>query len=135
MPGLFLRQLWENRSSGTYADWFANSPSPTCADCGGRALDRFTAEDDDKRQVLRHNVHSWLAVHSEIRRRRPDAACEWLRAERCRGFTAHAALRPVPASLKADKLLRVLCELDDPQQRTTTPIGTWRQDRPRRHRY
>lgn len=126
IPGLFLRQMWETRSPSVYADWFANSPSPTCSDCGGRALDGFSADPNDKRQVLRHNVHAWLDVHTEITRRQPAAAKEWLHWERCRGLAAHAALRPVPARLKADALLRALCELDDPQQRRITPTGDWR---------
>jgi hypothetical protein len=34
VPGLFLRDLWEQRSPGIYADWYANSRSPVCAKCG-----------------------------------------------------------------------------------------------------
>lgn len=126
VPALFLRQLWETRSPSTYADWFANSPSPTCTDCGGRALDGFSNHPADKEQVLRHNVHAWLGVQTEITRRRPAAAQDWLNTERCRGLAAHAAIRPIPVTLQADMLLRALCELDDPQQRRTTPTGQWR---------
>lgn len=126
MPGLFLRQIWETRSPGVYADWFANSASPTCGECGDRALDGFSPDPADKRAVLRHNVHAWMQVHAEIMRRRPDAARDWLHRDRCRGLDAHAEMRPIPATLKADALLRALCELDDPQQRRTTATGQWR---------
>lgn len=123
MPGLFLRNLWEHRTPGVYADWFANSPSPTCPDCDGRALDVFDKTDTDKRNVLRHNVHAWLAVFEELRlRTRPEqrrwSADEWLTA-----LTAHLTLRPGAGTVEADLLLRQLVELDDPLGRRTTLQG------------
>jgi len=126
VPGLFLRDLWETRSPSTYTDWFANSPSPTCPDCGGRAMDNFTDHPLDKQQILRHNLHAWLSVLTQITRRHPAARRDWLNTERRRAFAAHLELRPIRATMNADKLLRALCELDDPQQRRTTPTGSWR---------
>jgi len=126
VPGLFLRQLWETRSPATYADWYADSPLPTCEDCGGRAMTTFTNHPDDKAQILKHNIHGWLAVFGEIRRRQPTAARDWLNHERRRALAAHADLRPRSTALQADRLLRSLCELDDPEQRRTTATGGWR---------
>lgn len=124
-PGAFLRDLWELRSPDTYADWYANSPSPVCEPCGDRALDSFTNSPADKARVFAHNAHSWLGVLDEIARRRPDAAREWLAADRRRGFEAHLALAGAGATMSADRLLRRLCELDDPQQRRALPTGAW----------
>jgi hypothetical protein len=124
-PGLFLRDIWEHRSPTIYADWYANSPSPTCAQCGGRALDTYTNRPADKDQILAHNVHAWLEVLTELTRRQAGAARSWLAGERRRALAAHLELRPGTANLAADPLLRWLCELDDPQQRRTRPTGAW----------
>lgn len=124
-PGLFLRELWEFRSPTTYADWYADTPSPTCADCGGRALDTFTADPADKQAILRHNVHAWLAVLDEITARDPLAAQAWLDADRRRALSAHLGLRPGAGVVSADRALRSLCEIDDLRQRRTNVTGQW----------
>jgi hypothetical protein len=126
VPGLFLRGLWEHRSPSTYADWYANSLSPTCGACGGRALDEFGSGEADKEAVLGHNVHEWLGVYAELRcldlvRRR-----RLLVAERAAALAAHLILRPAVVTVEADPVLRQLVELDDSQGRRTTPQGAWR---------
>lgn len=126
VPGLFLRDLWEHRSPGTYADWYANSPSPTCGACGGRALDEFGSDEADKEVVLRHNVHEWLGVHSEICDLDPVTRRLVLAEERADALAAHLNLRPATVRFEADPVLRQLVELDDPQGRRTTPQGAWR---------
>jgi hypothetical protein len=125
-PGLFLRDLWEHRSPGTYGDWYGNSPSPTCGACGGRALDEFGNDEADKVAVLRHNVHAWLGVHSELCSFDPLSRRLILAEERANALAAHLALRPASATVEADPILRQLVELDDPQGRRTTPQGAWR---------
>ncbi len=124
-PGAFLRDLWELRSPDTYADWYANSPSPVCQECDGRAVDSFTGSPADKARVFAHNAHAWLDVADEISRRQPHAARQWLDAERRRGFEAHLALTGTGTALAADRLLRRLCELDDPHHRRALPTGAW----------
>lgn len=125
-PGLFLRDLWEHRSSGTYGDWFANSPSPTCHACGGRALDVFGSDEADKKAVLRHNVHAWLGVHADLRGQDCITQRRILGDERAAALAAHLSLRPASGHLEADPVLRQLVELDDPRGRRTTPQGAWR---------
>lgn len=126
IPGLFLRDLWELRSPDTYADWYANSPSPICGACGGRALDEFGRDGADKKAVLSHNVHTWLDIHSELctldlADRRDTLATEWTEA-----LTAHLSLRRANFRFEADPVLRQLVELNDPWGRRTTPEGAWR---------
>jgi hypothetical protein len=123
LPGLFLRDLWEHRSPGIYADWYANSRSPTCDACGGRALDSFDSDEADKEAVLRHNVHAWLAVLEELRARTPAEQRQWSAQEWAAALAAHVALRPAHGIIEADRLLRRLVELDDPKGRRTTPQG------------
>jgi len=123
MPGLFLRELWEHRTPGIYADWFANSPSPTCPDCNDRALDVFDKTDTDKRNVLCHNVHAWLAVFNELRVQTPPEQRRWSADEWLTALTAHLTLRPGVGTVGADLLLRQLVELDDPLGRRTTLQG------------
>jgi hypothetical protein len=125
VPGLFLRELWETRSPTIYADWYANKQGPTCTACGGRSMDSFTNDIEDKRQIRVHNIHAWLTVLDELRHQ-VDQAQRWLKAERLRALEAHAALRPLSGRFEADRLLRRLCELDDPEQRRTTTTGQWR---------
>jgi hypothetical protein len=125
-PGLFLRELWEHRSPDTYADWFANSPSPTCHACGGRALDAFGRDLADKEAVLRHNVHAWLGVHADLQGKDLEARRQMLVAERAKALAAHLQLRPASGYLEADPVLRQLVELDDPRGRRTTPYGALR---------
>ncbi|MGQ0774233.1 MAG: hypothetical protein ACT4NY_07440 [Pseudonocardiales bacterium] len=100
LPGLFLRDLWEHRSPDIYADWFANSPSPTCPACNGRALDVFDNTDADKRIVLRHNVHTWLMVFDELRGRTRTEQRRWS-ADEWAAVKVQRALRlspePVPS--------------------------------------
>ncbi len=125
-PGLFLRELWEHRSPDTYADWFANSLSPTCHVCGGRALDSFGRDPSDKEAVLRHNVHAWLGVHADLHGLDLGARRLMLAAERADALVAHLRLRPAAGYVEADSVLRQLVELDDPNGRRTTPQGAWR---------
>jgi hypothetical protein len=124
-PGLFLRELWETRSPSVYSDWYRDSAgTPTCAECGGLAVGRFSNHPRDKEQILRHNVHAWLDVLTEITSRPGTSGREWLARERLRALAAHGELRP-RAGMKVDKLLRYLCELDDPARRRTTSTGQW----------
>lgn len=78
--------MWETRSPQIYADWYANSPTPTCEDCGGRDMTTFTEHPSDKQQIVDHNVHAWLGIHTEIRRRTQAAAREWLAQHRLRAL-------------------------------------------------
>ncbi|MQA88069.1 MAG: hypothetical protein GEV03_26490 [Streptosporangiales bacterium] len=126
LPGLFLRELWEHRSPGIYADWYANSPSPTCLACGGRALDAFDNDEADKEAVLRHNAHTWLAVLDELRAKNPVQQRRWLAEEWSSALAAHLSLRPAMGSVDADRVLRQLVELDDPMGRRTTLQGELR---------
>lgn len=126
VPGLFLRDLWEHRSPDIYADWFANSVSPTCSACNGRALDVFDSTDADKNVVLRHNVHTWLAVLDELRVRTSAEQRRWLADEWATALAAHLTLRPAAGSIEADHVLRQLVELDDPFGRRTTRQGALR---------
>lgn len=125
VPGLFLHPLWEFRSPTTYADWYANSPSPGCAMCGGRPLDAFSNHPADKQAVLLHNVHAWLRVLDELRSRSPLEAQAWLDADRRRALAEHSVLRPGAGRLAADPLLRSLCEIDDLLGRRTDVTGRW----------
>jgi hypothetical protein len=123
LPGLFLPPLWETRSPQIYAD----SSTPTCADCGGRDMTTFAEHPSDKHRILDHNAHAWLGVHTEIRRRTQAAAREWLAQDRLRALEAHAQLQPRNGPIDADPVvLRALCELDDPHGWRTTPTGGWR---------
>lgn len=123
VPGLFLRELWESRSPTVYADWYANSTSPWCDECG-RVLDVFGRTASEKEAVLRHNVHAWLGVWSELCALHESERSLELAAELRDAFTRHLALRPA-AGMSADELLRQLVELDDPMQRRTAPDGSW----------
>lgn len=125
-PGMFLRQLWEQRSPAMYADWYAGSASPTCDQCGGRKLDTFGNDPFEKKAILRHAVHTWLDVLSELHALPTPERATWLAGQRIAGFEAHAELRHARVTVEADRLLRQLVELDDPQRRLTTPSGTWR---------
>jgi hypothetical protein len=126
LPGLFLRDLWEHRSPDIYADWFANSVSPTCPACNGRALDVFDNTDADKNVVLRHNMHTWLAVLDELRVKTSAEQRRWLADEWATALAAHLTLRPAAGTIEADRVLRQLVELDDPFGRRTTPQGALR---------
>ncbi len=123
LPGLFLRDLWEHRSPDTYADWFGDSPSPTCTQCGGRAIDTFDNNDHDKIVILRHNVHAWLEVFDELRARTRIDQQRWSAEEWSEALAAHVTLRPATGAIDADRVLRQLVELDDPLGRRTTPKG------------
>lgn len=125
VPGTFLRELWEMRSPPIYAHWYTGHRSPTCAECGGRAVDGFTAAPADKEQIVRHNLHAWQAVNAELSSRSHEAASRWLIHERRRALDAHLAVRPVGSAVEADATLRHLCELDDPYGRRTSPSGAW----------
>jgi hypothetical protein len=123
MPGMFLRGLFETHSPSVYADWYANRPAPTCADCGGRAADGFTADVADKEAILVHNVHGWLGLLTELRRE-ADGAPSWLRTQRWRAREAHRELGPDGTGVAVDRLLQALCDLDGPQSQShTAPTG------------
>src|SRR4051794_12960877 len=62
---------------------------------------RFTNDAEDKRQILTHNIHTWLAVLAEIRQ--ADQAEDWLKTERLRALDAHAELQP-RGQFEADRL-------------------------------
>ena len=126
IPGMFLRELWETRSPAVYEDWYRNRRAPTCIACGGRAADSFTDHPADKHAVLLHNVHAWLDVLTEMCARDGGSRRSWLAADRLRGLEAHIDLPAARSSVEADKLLRALCELDDPEGRRTTATGAWR---------
>jgi hypothetical protein len=126
IPGMFLQELWETRSPAVYEDWYGNRQAPTCIACGGRAADSFTDHPADKDAVLLHNVHAWLDVLTEMFGRDGDGRRSWLAADRLRGLEAHVDLPAARSSVQADKLLRALCELDDPEGRRTTATGAWR---------
>jgi hypothetical protein len=114
VPGLFLRQLWEHRSPGVYADWYANRPSPRCSQCGGRRLDAFDSSDQGKQAVLTHNIHAWLEVLDDIREQPVTERAPWLATDRARGLQTHVGLRPAHATSEADPVLRQLVALDGP---------------------
>lgn len=126
VPSLFLRDLWEHRSPDIYADWFANSVSPTCPACNGRALDVFDTTNADKDVVLRHNVHTWLAVLDELRARTRADQRRWSANEWATALAAHLMLRPAADTIEADFVLRQLVELDDPFGRRATRQGVLR---------
>jgi len=126
LPGLFLREMWEHRSPSVYADWFANSPPPTCDDCGGRAIHRFYNNENDRLAVLRHNVHAWLGLYDELGPRSLTGRWAWSSDEWATALAAHVSLRPAHGTVEADPVLRQLVELDDPQGRRTTPQGVLR---------
>lgn len=124
MPGMFIRELWEQRSPTIYADWYEGRPSPMCEQCG-RRLDIFGNSPSEKLAILSHGVHAWLSVLTEMSAQPQSARTAWLASQRQAGFEAHADLRPRQITVEADRLLRQLVELDDPQGRRTTPAGTW----------
>jgi hypothetical protein len=121
LPGLLLRDLWEQRSPQTYADWYANKPSPRCDLCGGRASDVFGNSNEEKHQILLHNLHTWMRVFSEMRDLETAARIAWLSEGRRNGLIAHASLRPAQVAREADPLLQQLVALDDPNFRIPAP--------------
>jgi hypothetical protein len=125
LPGLFLRELWEHRSPGVYADWYVTAQSPWCGPCG-RHLDVFSTAGSDKRQILLHNVHEWLTVAEDLGRRQGHGRQRaFLHQEHLSALGRHVTLHRVNAAVRADRLLRVLAELDDPAGRKTAVSGAW----------
>ena len=124
IPGLFLRDLLEYRSPDFYADWYADSPSPWCKLCE-RRLDVFEPSDADKRQIIEHNMHAVHRLGAELLCVDPANRSAWLREVRLAALGAHGNLTSEETSVRADKTLRYLCEMDDPYLRTTTPSGSW----------
>jgi hypothetical protein len=123
LPGLFLRELWENRSPSVYADWYAfRSSSPHCDPCG-RDVDDFEPTSEDRLQIRRHNVHALMAVLADLRRS-PDPA-SLLRTERAAALQRHVDLHPFTARHQTDPVLRRLAELDDGHGRQILPSGAW----------
>jgi len=125
LPGLFLRPVLDTRSPDVYADWYANSPSPFCDQCN-RPLDLFEATDFDKPNIIRHNLHAARDLAAEITAQPADQRPGWLNQQRVEAFLRHASLSSQAAPVEADRTLRALCELDDPEMRETSPAGRWK---------
>lgn len=125
LPGLFLRSVLDTRSPDVYADWYANSRSPHCDQCH-RALDMFEATPTDKPNIIRHNLHAVRDLAAEITAQPAAQRPAWLNHERVEAFLRHASLTSRAAPVEADRTLRALCELDDPQMRETSPAGHWK---------
>jgi len=124
LPGLFLRDLLEFRSPDFYADWYADSPSPWCTLCG-RCLDVFEPDDIDKRRIIEHNLHAIHSFAEDLLRVPANDRPAWLRDARLAALDAHGALTSRATPVRADPTLRYLCEMDDPQMRSTRPSGAW----------
>lgn len=124
VPGLFLPSLLEHRSPRTYEKWFANSAVDTCGECG-RRLDNFHPTDADKLAILQHNLHATGALVHDLTEQQPANQRVWLDRRRCNALTAHLRLKAAAGTVDADRTLRALCELDDPQGRSTTKQGAW----------
>jgi hypothetical protein len=125
LPGAWVRELMEMRSPSIYADWYANSPSPTCARCR-RPLESYQPNLPDRSALIAHNLHGITDFATEILDiAEPDRA-DWLNTERVEAFLRHGRLTSVGSEINADRTLRFLCELDDPQYRATSPAGAWK---------
>jgi len=124
LPGTFVRELLEMRSPVVYTDWYANSPSPSCATCV-RPLDSYRPTPADKALIIRHNVHGVDDFTRELTAQPAHSQAAWLNEARIEAFTRHSQLTSTAGTVNADLALRKLCELDDPQMRETTPAGSW----------
>ena len=124
LPGTFLRELLEMRSPAIYADWYANSRSPTCFTCG-RQLDSYRPTPPDKALIITHNVHAIHDFTLELTALSAGDQALWLNEQRVQALIRHTQLTSTGALVDADLTLRRLCELDDPQMRETTRAGSW----------
>lgn len=125
LPGTWLRELMEMRSPSVYADWYANSATPTCSRCR-RPLESYQSTPHDKTLLIVHNLHGITDFATEIFTVVESERAGWLNNERVEAFLRHGRLTSTGAKINADETLRRLCELDDPQYRTTSPTGAWR---------
>jgi hypothetical protein len=124
LPGTFLRELLEMRSPAIYTDWYANSRSPACGNCS-RPLDSYQPTPADKALIIKHNMHAIQDFTRELVARPAQSQAAWLNEERIAALMRHTELTSTPGLVYADLTLRWLCELDDPQMRTTTSAGGW----------
>ncbi|WP_133119105.1 hypothetical protein [Mycolicibacterium agri] len=124
LPGMLYLPLLEHRSARKLADWFANRPLGTCADCG-LDPDRLDAIEADRIAVIKHNLHATGDLAAEVIGRPRAQRAAYLSDRRNEALTRHVGLKPLVAPVEADLTLRLLCELDDPQGRVTTPQGAW----------
>jgi hypothetical protein len=123
LPGTWVRPLMAMRSPSIYADWYANSPTPTCPRCR-RPLESYQPIASDKTLLITHNLHGIADFAGEIMAVPAADRPAWLNAERVEAFLRHGLL--TGSSISADMTLRRLCELDDPQLRETRPAGAWK---------
>jgi len=124
LPGLFLRDLLEFRSPDFYSDWYADSPSPSCTVCE-RRLDAFEPNDADKQRIIEHNLHAIHCLAADLLGIPAADRPAWLGNARLAALEAHGSLTSQATPVRADPTLRYLCEMDDPQLRSTTPSGAW----------
>jgi hypothetical protein len=110
LPGLFVRDLLEFRSPGTYADWYADSPSPFCRTCN-RQLDRFDATDTERQAIVKHNLHAIRDFALELVAEPLADRQAWLARQRAEALHRHQQLTREAAST-ADRTLQNLCSLD-----------------------
>jgi hypothetical protein len=115
----------EMRSPSTYADWYANSPMPTCRHCH-RSLESYQPTASDKTLLIGHNLHGITEFAVELMTAPESERAAWLNNERVDAFLRHGKLTSTGARVSADLTLRRLCELDDPQLRETRPTGAWK---------
>lgn len=125
LPGAWMRELMEMRSPSIYADWYANSVTPTCPRCR-RPLESYQPTPQDKTLLIAHNLHGITDFAAEIFAVAESERAGWLDNERVEAFLRHGRLTPAGAKINADETLRRLCELDDPHYRMTSPAGVWK---------
>lgn len=125
LPGTWLRELMELRSPSIYADWYANSATPTCPRCQ-RPLESYQPTSQDKTLLIAHNLHGITDFATEILGVSESERASWLDHERVEAFLRHGRLTSIGAKINTDRTLRQLCELDDPQYRTAGPAGVWK---------
>jgi hypothetical protein len=114
VSGMFLRDLWEHRSPPTYAEWYEGHREPRCTSCPEhRSFASYDSGAEDKAAILRHNLHTWLAVLDELDPGDLLAARAFLAHERRRGLDRHAQLRPQATLREFDPVIRQLVMLDD----------------------
>ena len=131
LPGLFLRELLEFRSPDFYADWFADSPSPSCELCA-RTLDAFEPTAEDKQCIIQHNLHAIQEIVTALLSVPAIDRIAWIRDVRLAALEAHASLTSQATPVQADSTLRFLCEMDDPHIRETARCGAWIEAKPHR---
>jgi hypothetical protein len=111
------------RTPTIYADWYANSPTPTCRGCQ-RSLESYQPSSSDKTLLIKHNLHGITDFAAEIMAASEQGRAAWLNGERVEALVRHAQL--TGGGVTADMTLRQLCELDDPHLRETRPSGAWK---------